>query len=172
MDVVECPLLPLREALGGVDAQDINTGIQQGRDPLHVVTGVDSRPYYIAVVFVQQLQGMLLVGGVVLAEHHGNQVSVSRYNRKGIELVLPDQVVGLAEGNAVLSHNEVVEFGHVVRHRRLGVHLVDAEVTAGDDSQQLAVGAAIGSDCHGGVAGALLQVDDILQGVVRLDVGV
>ncbi len=48
----------------------------------------------------------------------------------------------------------------------------EAVVTAGDDAHELAVRGAVVGDGHGGVAGALLQLHDLLQGHVGSKVGV
>src|SRR5699024_3159903 len=68
-DPAQGAALPLREALGRVDAQHVHAGIHQGGHPLGVVAGIDARAHHIALAGVQQLVGILLVGVVVLAEH-------------------------------------------------------------------------------------------------------
>ena len=62
--------LPLAEALGGVDAEHIHTGLYQRGHALGEVAGVDARADNVALVLVEQLVDVLLVGVIVLAENH------------------------------------------------------------------------------------------------------
>ena len=135
VNVVQSPLLPLRKSFRGIDTQNINPSFQQCRHTLHVISCINSRTHHVAVVFIQQFQWMLLVGSIVLSEYHRNQVSVLGNNRQRVQLVLPDQVICLAQGNAVLSHNQVVELGHVILNMSLWIHLVNSKVTTGNNSQ-------------------------------------
>ena len=68
-DPLQGPGLPFGVALGGVDDQHVHPGVHQGRDPLRIVPGIDAGAYHIALLAVQQLQGIALVGVIVLAEH-------------------------------------------------------------------------------------------------------
>ena len=85
--------LPAGVALGGVDAQHVRARGQQGRDALLIVARVDARADEIALLIVEQLERVLLMGGVVLAEHEVQQVAVGVHNGQGVELMLPDDVV-------------------------------------------------------------------------------
>ncbi len=86
--------LPLGKALGGVDAQHVSAGLHKSGHALGVVAGVDARAHHVALLGVEQLVGVLLVLRVVLAEHHIDQMLLLVNQRQGVELVLPDDVVG------------------------------------------------------------------------------
>ncbi len=89
--------LPLAVALGAVDAQDIGTGLDEQRHALGIVAGVDARADDVALVLVQQLVDVLLVGVIVLAEHHILQVAFLIDERQGVDLVVPDDVVAVMQ---------------------------------------------------------------------------
>ena len=163
--------LPAGVALGGVDHQHVRTGLQQGGNAGGVVTGVDARAYQIALLVVQQLQGIVLVGGVVLPEHEIQQVVILVHDGQAVELVLPDDVIGFLQRGVRGSGDQLLTGGHEVLDLVGGVHTADAVVTAGDDAQQLTVGGAVLGDCHGGEAVALLQRQHVGEGSFRGQIG-
>ena len=86
--------------------------------------------------------------------------------------MIPDDIVGLLEGGALGGSNEPLIGGHEGADLGGGVHTADPVVTAGDDAQELALAGTVGGNGHGGVTGALLQVQHILHGGVRGEVGI
>ena len=108
--------MPLGEALGRVDAQHIGAGLDQSRYALRVVARVDTRADDIALVAVKQLVGILLVAVIVLAENKIAQAAVVADDRQRVELMLPDNIVGLAEGRALGGVKELVKRGHKGRN--------------------------------------------------------
>ena len=77
---------------------------------------------------------------VVLTEDEVDEVVVLIDDGQGIELVLPDDVVGFLEGDAEATDLELGEGGHEVLDERILGCGADAVVTAGDDTEQTAVG--------------------------------
>ena len=165
-------LLPLGEALGGVDAQHVRPRLDEGRHPLGIVPGVDARAHHIALLAVQQLQGACLVGVVVLAEYQIHQPALVVQDGQGVDLVVPDDVVGLLEGGGGRGGNQLLDGGHEVTHPLVSGHAADPIVPAGHNTHKAAVGGAVLGDGHGGVAGLFLQGQDIAQRSVGADVGV
>ena len=159
-------LLPLAEALGRVDAQDVGTGLDEQRHALGIVAGVDAGADHVALIAVEQLVGVGLVAVVVLAEDDAHQVIVVVDDGQGVELVVPDDVVGNLEADVLVAYDELLTRGHELGDLRLVVITAGAIVTAGDDAQELTLGSAIVSDRHGGVTGLLLELDDLLHGHV------
>ena len=170
-DPLDGLLLPAGVALGGVDDQHVHTGLQQSGDPLFIVPGVDARAYQVALLVVQQLQGVGLVGGVVLAEDEVQQMVLLVHNGQGIELVFPDDVVGFLQGGVRGSRYQLLPGGHEGPHLVGRLHTGDPVVPAGHNAQQLSVGGAVVGDGHGGEAVFGLQVQHIRQGVFRGQVG-
>ena len=150
------PQLPLGVSLGGVDDQHIHAGLHQSGNPLGIVPGVDAGAYHVALLGVQQLQGVALVGIVVLAEHKAHQMAVGRHDGQGVELVVPDDVVGGFQTGALRGGDDLLHRGHKFADRSGGVHAADPVIPAGDQAQQLSGTGAVVSDSHGGVAGPLL----------------
>ena len=175
---VGCPnpfqraLLPLGIALGGVDDQHVRPGFHQRGNPLGIVTGVDASAYHIALVAVQQLQRVSLVGIIVLAEDKGHQMPILRDDGQRVELAVPDDVVGLFQAGALGGVDELFHGRHKVGDGGGGVHAAHPVVPAGHKAQQLAVSGAVLRDSHGGVAGPLLQVQHIRQRVPDAEIGI
>src|SRR5699024_6314280 len=90
--------LPLREAFRGVDAQYVSASLDQCRYTLSVVTGVDARANDVALVLVEQLERIFLMRIIVLAEYHVYQMLILIYQRQGVELMIPDDIVCFLEG--------------------------------------------------------------------------
>ena len=171
-DPLEGALLPLGEALGGVDAQDVGARLDEQRHALGVVAGVDAGADHVALVGVEQLVGVGLVLVVVLAEDDAHQVVVLVHDGQGVELVVPDDVVGLLEGDVLVAHDEALARGHELADLLLVVVAAGAVVAARHDAEELAAGGAVVGDGHGGVAGAGLELHDLLHRHVRREGGV
>ena len=171
-DPLQAVLLPIGIALGGVHYQHVHTGLHQCGDTLLVVTGVDARAHHIALLAVQQLQGVALVGIIILAEHKAHQMAVLGNNGQGVELVIPDDVIGRFQAGALRCVDELLHRRHEIRHLGVGVHAADPVIPAGDQTQHLAGTGAVIRDSHGGVTGALLQSQHICQGIRHPEVGV
>ena len=165
-DPLDGALLPLAEALGRVDAQDIGTGLDEQRHALGIVAGVDTGADHVALVAVEQLVGVGLVAVVVLAEDDAHEVIVVVDDGQSVELVVPDDVVGNLEADVLVAHDELLTRGHELGDLLLVVIAAGAIVTAGDDTQELTLGSAVVGDRHGGVTGLLLELDDLLHGHV------
>ena len=162
----------MKRCHGGVDAQHVRAGLQQGGYAGFVVAGVDARADDVALVRVEQLVGVLLVALVVLAEDEVAQAAAIVDDGQGIELVLPDDVVGLLEGGALLGPDQLFKGGHEAGDLGVGLHAGHTVVTAGDNAHQLALGGAVLGDGDGGVAGALLELQHVPQSGLGAQVGV
>ena len=173
VDVAKRDALPLGEALRGVDAEHIRTSLQQGRYALCIVARVDAGADDVALVLIDELELMFFVVRVILAEDHVAQALVLVDERQHVELVLPDQVVGLRQRRCVsIRIDEFLER----RHERLGLrveaHARDAVVTARHDAQELARRRAVFRDSHRRMARLLQEVENLAERRRRLDVGV
>ena len=103
------------------------------------------------------------MGVVVLAEHDTEQAIVLVNNRQCVELLVPNDVVRLLEGDVLVAHDELLARSH--ERSDLGRRIIAARtvVAAGHDAEQLAVRRAVLGDGHGGVAGLLLEIHDLLH---------
>ena len=159
--------LPAGIALGGVDTQHVRSGGQQGGDPLLIVSAINACTHQVPLLAVQQLQRILLVAGVVLAEHEVHQLALCVHNGQGIQLMGPDDVVGFLQSGFRRGGDQLFQRRHEGGHLLLGAHAADPVVTAGHNAQQPAGGGAVLGDGHGGVAVLGLQGQHICQGVFR-----
>ena len=165
-------LLPLAEALGGVDAQDIGTGLDKQRHALGIVAGVDTGADHVALIAVEQLVGVGLVAVVVLAKDDAHEVIVVVDDGQSVELVVPDDVVGNLEADVLVAHDELLTRGHELGDLLLVIIAAGAIVTAGDDTHELALGGAIVGNRHSGVTGLFLEGDNLLHSHVGSQRGI
>ena len=135
-----------------------------------VVAGVDARADQIALLRVLEGEGVLLVLGVVLAENEVAQAVVLIHNGQGVELVLPNDVVGLLERGGGGSSDELFARRHKIAHLEVCAHAADAVVTARDDAEEFPVGHGVLSDGDGGEAIFLLEREHIGQRVLRREI--
>ena len=165
-------LLPFGKSLGGVDAENIRARLNQCGNTLRVVSGIDTGADHKALLRVEHFAGVLLMGIVVLAEDESDQAAVITDNRKLVDLVVPDEVIGLTDGHAFLCGDNLLDGGHELGDLFVRTHAADTIITARDDTQQFsACGAVI---CNGdrGVSGLFFQIEDVLKGRVRADIGI
>ncbi len=85
--------------------------------------------------------------------------------------MVPDDVVGLAEGGLRRSGHQLVQRGHEFADLDVRAHPGNAIIAAGDDALELAVGRAVLRHRDGGKAVPGLQGQHVRQGVVRRQVG-
>ena len=169
-DPVDGVLLPDGVALGRVNAQHVRAGLHERGDALGIVAGVDARADAVALVGVLQGEGVLLVLSVVLAEDEVEQVILLVDDGQGVELVIPDDVVGLLQARRGGGGDELFARGHELTHRQVGAHARDAVVTARHDAEKLAVRGGVLGDGDGGEAVFLLQGEHIRERVVGREV--
>ena len=112
------------------------------------------------------------MGGVILPEHYVGQPLILGYQGQGVELVLPDNIVGFLQSGAFAGADQLFKGCHEAVDLFAGIHPGYPVVPAGDKAQELAVGGTILSDRHSGVAGPFLQLQHVRQGGVRPDIGV
>ena len=171
-DIFEGALLPDAVTLGRVDAQDVHARVDECGDTLLVVQRIDARAHHIPLVVVKQLQGVLLVLGVVLAEDDVHQIPLIRHDGYGIELVLPNDIVRLRKTRRRGSGDQLLERGHEFLDGGLEGHTADAVVAAGHDAEQFAEAGAVVRDRYGVVTLPAHQLQNVGKGAVGSDVGV
>ena len=111
---------------------------------------------------------MLLVLGIVLAEDEVEQVVVFIHDGQRVELVLPDDVVGLLERGGGGGGDELFARRHKFAHLHVRAHAADA---ARHDAEEPAVGRCILGDGDGGKAVLLLERKHVGKRVLRRQVG-
>ena len=112
------------------------------------------------------------MGVVVLAEDDADQMVVVVDDGQGVELLVPDEVVGVLEGDVLVAHDELGARGHELGDELGVIIAAGAVVAAGDDAEELARGGAVIGNGHGGVTGAVLELHDLLHGHVGRKGGV
>ena len=148
-DEVDGLFLPAGEALGGVDAQNIRACLDQRRNSLGVVAAVYACADNIALVIVEDLVGIVLVLGVVLAENEVKQSACGVNYGQGIELVIPDNIVCFLERGALGSGDELFKRSHELGNACGKLHAGNAVIAAGDDTEKLAGSGSVLGDGHG-----------------------
>ena len=93
-DIVDGDLLPLGKALRAVDAEHIGACFQKCWNTFLIVSRIDTRSHHVALGTVNQLVFIFLMAVVILAEHEIDKLSFFINQRKTIDLVFPDNVVG------------------------------------------------------------------------------
>ena len=149
--------LPIGKALGAVDAENVRPRLDERRHALGVIAGVDARAHQVALVRVEHLERVGLVGIVVLAKYHVHEMVFGIDQRKRVELVVPDDVVSGLEARIGRRHDHALARGHEVDDLLGGVHAGDAVIATRYDAEQLAVGRTVVSDGHRGMAVLFLE---------------
>ena len=165
-------LLPFCKAFGGVDAKHICTGLYESRDTFCVVSGVDTGAYDITLVFIQQFVRISLMGIVVLTEYEMSQSLFLIYNRKCIELVVPENVVCFRKGHSFLRINQFIKRSHEIAYFFIKRHTADTIVSAGHQTEHLAVRCAVFCNSSCRMACPLLQFQQFSQCLIRANVGI
>ena len=164
---VDDALLPDGIALGRVDAEHVCTRLDQRRDALGVVAGVDARADQIALLRILKRQRVLLMLVIVLAENEIEQPPRIVHDRQRIELMIPDDVVGFLERGGGRCGDELLARRHEIAHLDARIHAADAVVAAGHDAEQLPVRRGVLGDGDGGIAILILQRQHIRQHMLR-----
>ena len=172
MDIVESNLLPLGIAFRGIDAERVNPRVQERRNPLGVVAGIDPGADAITFVGINELIPVLLVLGVVLAKNHVPQPPVFVDQRQHIELALPNDVIGLRQGCIGVGVDELIEGGHKFGHRRIKGHTAHTVVPAGDDAHEPPRRHPVLGDRHRRMPRLFFEGEHLSQRRRRQDIGI
>ena len=157
---------------GRVDGHHVYTGLYQCRNSFLKVSGVDSGTNYVALVGIQQFVRVGFMRIVVLTEYQTLEVHLIVYDWQLVHLVVPDDVVRLGQGDAFFSVYQLVHRCHELGNLRVRIQTADSVVLAGYNAHQLTVGSTVLGNRDGGMTGSFLQVQNILQGLIRLQVAV
>ena len=109
---------------------------------------------------------------VVLAEYEIFKVTLFINDRKGVELMLPDDVVSLFKSRALGRYHELVKGSHKGRYLLVTVHTAYAVVTAGNDAEELAVCGAVLGNGHGAVTVLLYEIKHVGKSIIGSEVGI
>jgi len=172
MDVIERDALPFGVAFRGVDAERVRARVNQKRNALGVVAGIDARADAVAFVRVSDFQFVFFIVRVVLAEDHITQALVFVHQRQHVQFRFPNDVVGLGKGEVGVRVNEAVKGRHEFRDRRVHRHARDTIVAARDDAEELARRLAVFGYGHRGVARLGFELQHFAEGRRWLDIGI
>ena len=164
--------LPLREALGGVDAEHICASLDKCGNTLGVISCVYTCADNIALVRVEKLVGVVLMGIIVLAENKISEIALGIDYGQGVELVVPDYIIGFLERCGVRSGDELFEGSHERRNFLVAGHAADAVVSARNYADKSAVSRAVLGHGDSGMAVSLLERDNVVESRVGSDVRV
>ena len=158
-------LLPLGEALGGVDAEDVGSSLDKGGDALGVVPRVYSGADDELLMRVEELERVLLMAVVVLAENEVHEPALVVDNREVVYLIIPYYIVGFLEGGLLRGDDEAGERGHKGLDLFLARHTGYAVIAACDNAEKLSVRSSVLGDGNGVVSGAGRYGKDVFQRV-------
>ena len=164
---IERELLPLREALGRIDAEHVGSGLHELGYALDVVARVDASAHDVALVLVHELIGAGLVRVIVLAKDKRGKVAVIIHHGERVELVIPDYVVAGSKRAADVGGDTLAGRRHELRHALVPVVARDAIIAARHDATEPSVRPAVRRDGHRGVTRALAQCEHVSQCHVR-----
>ena len=109
--------------------------------------------------------------GIVLAEDKVEQVVVFIYDGQRVELVLPDDVVGLLERGGGRGGDKLFARRHELMHLDVRAHAAHAVVAARHDAEELAVGRCVLGDGDGGKAVLFLEREHVGKRVLGRQIG-
>ena len=171
-DPFQCILLPFAVALGGVDAQDVYACLYQSGDSFLKVSCVDACADNITLAGIQKLVLVYLVAVIVLTEYHVFQSAFRIYDGQLVDFVVPDDVVCFLQCCAGGCPDELIHGCHEILYLFCAFHAAHAVVSAGYQTNQLALCCAVCGNCNSGVTGSCLQCKNIVQRAFGADVGI
>ena len=164
--------LPVRITFGTVDAENVDTSVDQRGHTLGIIAGIDACAHHIALVGIQHFKRIGFVRIVVLAEHKIEQVVFVVHDGQRVQLVVPDDVVGRLERRVRRSNDHAIARRHEVRNDFVHAHAGKTVITFGDDAKELSVAGAIFRNRHRRMTVFLLQSDHVSKRHVRTKVSI
>ncbi|MNC54897.1 hypothetical protein D3C75_1043960 [compost metagenome] len=95
--------LPFGITVRGVDAEHIRTCFHKRRNAFFIVSGVDPGANDQLLVAVMQLQRVLLVAVIILAEDEVHQITAAVHNRQTVQLMVPDHIIGFGQRDSLFG---------------------------------------------------------------------
>ena len=93
-DKINGLFLPFAVSFGGIDTKHVRSRFQQSRHSLFIVAAVDACSHHIPFLRIQQFVGIAFMLIVVFPEYEIQHIALFVGYRKGIQLVIPDDIVG------------------------------------------------------------------------------
>ena len=108
--------LPLAEALGRIDTENVRSCFNQCRNTLCVVSCIDTRSDNIALIGVEKLIDIFLMAVIILAENDVLKLPFFIDERQSIDLVIPDNIIAVMERRSRRCCDKVIERCHKISH--------------------------------------------------------
>ena len=172
-DVLNGHALPLGESLGGVDAKNIYTRGNEGRDAIRIIARINAGADNVAFIIVRQLKLIFLVVRIVLAKDHIAQTLILVNQREHIQFALPDEIVCLCKTSRVrICPDKFLKGCHEGADLCIERHARDTVVTARHDADEFSVRCSILRDCHRGVPGLCEEIEHAAKTCCGTDIGI
>ena len=104
---------------------------------------------------------------VVFSEHEMGESLIIVYDRQRIELVIPKDIIGLAQCYAGSSIYEFIKRSHEFADLSVRRHAAHPVVPAGHKSQDFALGSTVVGDGDGAVSLERLQLKHVFESLIR-----
>lgn len=91
------------------------------------------------------------MGLVILPENHIKQVSIFINNGKGVELVVPNDVIGFFQRNVRIANHHFRDWRHEVLDKVRHMHAADTVVTARHNAFKMTMARTIACNSDGRV---------------------
>ena len=109
---------------------------------------------------------------VVLTENETVKASIFIQNRKGIDLIIPDNIIGFGKCDAEPGSDQLFKRRHKIGNLLAAVHTAHTVITARYDPHQFPVRCTVLCNRHRGMPRLFLQRKDIRQRIHRSQIGI
>ena len=112
------------------------------------------------------------MGQVIFTEYHVKQTAFFINDGKGVQFVIPNDVVSFLQSGFFASNNQFINRSHKFFNFGVRIHTARTVVTASNETFQFAINGTVGSNSNSGVTSAFFQSEDVSQSAIRTDIGI
>ena len=165
-------LLPFRKPFRRINTEHIRPRIDKERHTLRIVAGIDTGAHDKTLLRIQHFIWILTMRIVVLTENETVKASIFIQNRKGIDLIIPDNIIGFGKCDAEPGSDQLFKRRHKIGNLLAAVHTAHTVITARYDPHQFPVRCTVLCNRHGRMPRLCLQRKDIRQRIHRSQIGI
>ena len=164
--------LPFGKPFRRINTEHICPCIDKKRHTLLIVAGIDTGAHDKTLLRIQHFIRILTMRIVVLTENETVKAAVFIQNRKGIDLIIPDNIIGFGKCDAKPGSDQLFKRRHKIGNLLAAVHTAHTVITARYDPHQFPVRCTVLCNRHGRMPRLCLQRKDIRQRIHRSQIGI
>ena len=164
--------LPFGKPFRRINTEHICPCIDKKRHTLLIVAGIDTGAHDKTLFRIQHFIRIFTMRVIIFAENKTVKAAIFIKNGKGINLIIPDNIICFRKRDAEPGSDQLFKRRHKISNLLAAIHTAHTVITARYDPHQFPVRCTVLCNRHRGMPRLFLQRKDIRQRIHRSQIGI